>query len=268
MVPDKPILYYEIHRVKEENKAWMVFVHGAGGSIRTWKKQVAFFKGKFNLLLIDLRDHGKSKNLGAAENFGFGLVASDVLDVMDSLKIDEAHFVGVSMGSIVIRHIEILEPKRVSSVVLAGGIFKMSHKIKLLAFCARTLSSLLPFQTLYRLFALVLLPRKNHMASRRVFMREAQKLRDHEAKRWLTLIKRLNRVLRELFSQKIQAPCLIVMGEEDHVFLQPAKEYVEKYGEVVLETIERCGHVCNIERAAEFNERCLNFILKLEQRTA
>ena len=57
------------------------------------------------------------------------------------------------------------------------------------------------------------------------------------------------------------------MGEQDHVFLKPAREYVEKYGEVVLETIERCGHVCNIERAAEFNQRCFNFILKLEKRT-
>ncbi len=244
----------------------MVFVHGAGGSIRTWQKQVSFFKGKFNLLLVDLRDHGKSKNLSASEVIGFSLVAKDVVDVMDELEIGEAHFVGVSMGSIVIRHIEIIAPKRVASVVLAGGIFKMSRKIKLLAFFARTLSSILPFQTLYRLFALVLLPKQNHAASRRVFMREAQKLKNHEAKKWLTLIKKLNRTLKELFSKRIQAPCLIVMGEEDHVFLKPAKEYVDKYSGVILETIERCGHVCNIERAAEFNQRCFSFISKLEQR--
>jgi len=266
MLTTKPILHYEIHRT-QESEAWMIFVHGAGGSIRTWYKQVAFFKGKFNLLLIDLRDHGKSKNLTSERGFGFGLVAMDVVDVMDDLAIKEAHFIGVSMGSIVIRHIEMLAPDRVSSVVLAGGIFKMSTKIKVLAFFARSLSQILPFQTLYRLFALVLLPRKNHAASRRVFMREALRLKDHEAKRWLTLIKRLNRTLKDLFSKRIEAPCLIVMGEEDHVFLQPAREYVEKYGEVVLETIERCGHVCNIERASEFNQRCLNFILNLEKQT-
>ena len=97
-------------------------------------------------------------------------------------------------------------------------------------------------------------------------MREAQKLKNHEAKKWLTLIKKLNRTLKELFSKRIQAPCLIVMGEEDHVFLKPAKEYVDKYSGVILETIERCGHVCNIERAAEFNQRCFSFISKLEKR--
>ena len=261
-----PILHYEIHHT-QEHEAWMVFVHGAGGSVRTWQKQVDFFKGKFNLLLIDLRDHGKSKDLGSDKAFGFDLVGNDVVDVMDSLAIGEAHFIGVSMGSIVIRHIEISAPERVSSVVLAGGIFKMSRKISALAFCARALSAVLPFQLLYQIFAVVLLPRNNHSASRRVFIREAQKLRDQEAKKWFGLLKKLNRTLKELFSKKIEAPCLIVMGEQDHVFLQPARDYVEKYGEVLLETIERCGHVCNIERAAEFNQRCFAFILKLEQRT-
>jgi pimeloyl-ACP methyl ester carboxylesterase len=262
---ENSILHYEIHPT-QEHEAWMVFVHGAGGSVKTWQKQVEFFKGKFNLLLIDLRDHGKSKNLKSASSFGFSLIGNDVIDVMDCLGIDEAHFIGVSMGSIVIRHIEILAPKRVSSVVLAGGIFKMSRKIKLLAFCARALSAILPFQILYQVFAVVLLPRNNHAASRRIFIREAHKLKDKEAKKWFGLLKKLNRTLKDLFSKKIEAPCLIVMGEQDHVFLQPAKDYVDKYHGVLLQTIDRCGHVCNIERAAEFNQQCFNFILNLEKR--
>lgn len=260
------LLYFELHRI-EADAPWMVFIHGAGGSTRTWKKQVTFFKGKFNLLLIDLRDHGESK--GLAENFagfGFDVVASDVLHVMDSLNIREAHFIGVSMGSLIIRHLEQMAPRRVSSIVLAGGIFKMSRKLKVLVAAARLLTGILPFQTLYRIFALILLPKNNHVASRRVFIRESQKLRKKEVKKWLGLLKKLNTTLREMFNHRIKAPCLVVMGAEDHVFLKPAREYVERYGNVFLETIEKCGHVCNIESPAEFNRRCLRFIQGLERK--
>ncbi len=263
IIPDE-LLHFEVHPAAAD-APWMVFIHGAGGSTRTWKKQVAFFKGKFNLLLTDLRDHGESK--GMPENyagFGFDVVASDVLHVMDSLEIREAHFVGVSMGSLIIRHLEQMAPDRVSSIVLAGGIFKMSRKLKVLVYSARLLTGILPFHTLYRIFALILLPKNNHVASRRVFIRESQKLRKKEVKKWLGLLKRLNTTLREMFNHRITAPCLIVMGAEDHVFLKPAREYVARYGNVLLETIEKCGHVCNIESPAEFNRRCLRFIQGLE----
>lgn len=262
----KELLHYELHRIEAE-KPWLVFIHGAGGSVRTWKKQVAFFKGKFNLLLVDLRDHGNSKDLPEDfAGFSFDVVAEDVLHVMDSLQIEEAHFVGVSMGSIIIRHLEQMAPLRVSSIVLAGGIFKMSKKINLLVASARVLTHLLPFHTLYYIFALILLPRNNHVASRRVFIRESRKLQKKEVKKWIGLMKRLNTTLREMFNHRIAAPCLVVMGGEDHVFLNPAREYVARYGEVVLEIIDRCGHVCNIESPAEFNKRCLQFIQSLENK--
>lgn len=261
----RDILHYELHRV-EFKAPWMVFVHGAGGSVRTWTKQVNFFKGKFNLLLVDLRDHGNSKNVKEGSSFDFQGIAQEVIDVMDSLSIKRAHFLGVSMGSIIIRHIEQNSPDRVQSVILAGGIFKMSTKINTLSFLARTLTRILPFNTLYQLFALVLLPRNNHAASRKVFIREAQKLQRHEARKWLKLVKKLNTTLHELFTKKMNAPCLVVMGAQDHVFLEPAKQYVEKYGEVFLEVIDKCGHVCNIERAAEFNQHCWEFINELERK--
>src|SRR5690606_35508177 len=106
-----------------------------------------------------------------------------------------------------------------------------------------------------------------HAASRRVFIREAQILQSKEARKWPGLSGKLSTTLAEMFNEKIHATCLVVMGGQDHVFLQPAKEYVARYGEVFLEIIDRCGHVCNLESPKEFNIRCLNFINLLEQRT-
>ena len=52
-------MYYEIVENKQSSE-WILFIHGLGGSIRTWKKQLEKFSEKFNLLLVDLDGHGNS----------------------------------------------------------------------------------------------------------------------------------------------------------------------------------------------------------------
>ena len=80
-----------------DSPVWVVFVHGAGGSNVVWFKQLRDFKKHFNVLLIDLRGHGKSKMTNStAEEYRFDEIAVDVIEIMDHLKIDKAHFVGRS----------------------------------------------------------------------------------------------------------------------------------------------------------------------------
>jgi pimeloyl-ACP methyl ester carboxylesterase len=72
------LLHYEI--VGKEDAPWLVFVHGAGGSIRTWKFQVESFSKDFRLVLIDLRDHGFSKNIQPEyKAYDFDIVACDII---------------------------------------------------------------------------------------------------------------------------------------------------------------------------------------------
>ena len=40
--------------VKDEDSEWLVFLHGFAGNSGMWKKQIEFFKGKYNLLILDL----------------------------------------------------------------------------------------------------------------------------------------------------------------------------------------------------------------------
>ena len=59
------------------------FVHGAGGSIRTWKFQIDLLRRTF-ALLIDLRDHGASKDiLPEFPAYDFDIVAKDILVLTD-----------------------------------------------------------------------------------------------------------------------------------------------------------------------------------------
>ena len=54
------MIHYTKFISKNKNAEWITFVHGAGGSSTIWYKQIKYFSKKYNLLLLDLRGHGKS----------------------------------------------------------------------------------------------------------------------------------------------------------------------------------------------------------------
>jgi pimeloyl-ACP methyl ester carboxylesterase len=263
------VLNHKVYK-KSESSEWMVFVHGAGGSTNTWLRQIVFFRQHFNCLLFDLRDHGGSKfSLETSpEKYDFDLITNDIIDLLDHLQIKEAHFIAVSLGSLFVRKIEEYRPELIKSIVFAGGVFKLNWKMKFLIRSGRFLSKFTPFSLLYQLYAFILLPKENHKASRRVFIREAKKIHQIEFMKWLQLSGELNAQLKTSFSRAMAVPSLIVMGSEDHVFLKPAIEYVNKYRDTVLRVIHKSGHVCNIEQSVQFNEEVIRFLTSSLQTSA
>jgi pimeloyl-ACP methyl ester carboxylesterase len=86
------LLHYEV--MGKEGNPWLVFIHGAGGSVRTWKFQVAAFSPYFRLLFLDLRDHGYSKNIQPAyDSYDFQIIADDILKVIDHLEIEKEKYI-------------------------------------------------------------------------------------------------------------------------------------------------------------------------------
>ena len=111
----------------EQGKQWVTFVHGAGGSSSIWFKQIRDFQKHYNVLLLDLRGHGDSKptlKTAFKQKYTFSALANDILEVLDHLKIEKSHFIGISLGTILIRQLAEMYPERVQTMVLGGAIFK------------------------------------------------------------------------------------------------------------------------------------------------
>ena len=124
---------------------WMVLIHGAGGSIRTWKFQIEAFAPHYRLLLLDLRDHGLSKDiLPEFPAYDFDIVAEDILRVVDHLGIQKAHFVSLSIGSVILQKIDIERPELIDRMVMAGAIFDGSWLMHLFVHSAKVLNFILP----------------------------------------------------------------------------------------------------------------------------
>jgi len=244
------------------SKEIVTFIHGAGGSSAIWFKQLRSFKEKYNVLLIDLRGHGNSKKgfFNKIKSYNFKVVGDDVIEVLDSLKIKSTHFVGISLGTIIIRELAERFPERVKSMILGGAIMKMNVKGQVLMRFGNLFKSVLPYMVLYKFFAFIIMPKKNHRKSRDIFVNEAKKLEQKEFKKWFALVAEVNPLLRFFRLNEIKTPTLYIMGEQDYMFLPSIRKIVEKHASATLEVIPDCGHVVNIEQPSVFNQKVIQFL--------
>lgn len=110
-------LYYEVRGEGEP----IVLLHGHSLDTRMWDKQFRAFSKNHKVVRLDFRGYGRSSE--QTETFQFTHM-DDVLTVMDSLKIERAHIVGLSMGAFVASDMLAIHPERMFSCVLASGSMK------------------------------------------------------------------------------------------------------------------------------------------------
>nr|WP_086940507.1 alpha/beta hydrolase [Thaumasiovibrio occultus] len=245
------------------SREWVVCVHGAGGSSSIWFKQIRAYREHFNVLLLDLRGHGKSNNMlktMLTNPYTFKEVSGDVLQLLNHLKIKQAHFVGISLGTIIIRNLAELAPQRVRTMILGGAVTRFNTKSQLLVRIGNLCKSFVPYMWLYRLFAYIIMPQRNQRESRHLFVREAKKLCQSEFKRWFRLASEVNPLMRYFREKELPIPTLYLMGADDYMFIQPVREMVSVHPHSRLTEFPHCGHVCNVEKPDEFNKHSIEFI--------
>lgn len=254
------LLNHIVHK-HASSEEWLLLIHGAGGSTRTWKRQIDDFGARYNLCVIDLPGHGGNQNISSFfPNYSFAFVADKVWEVIDQLKIEKLHAVGVSLGTIICLQMRQQRPDRLKSVIMPGAIVKLNRKLKILAGVSLTLARLIGYRNFYKMSARIMLPRKNHKTSRTIFVQESRAITIAEFKKWTALYHDLNKILKDFFKAKSSIPHLLVMGSQDHLFLKPALEYAHTHDNAAIEVIAGCGHVVSIENAQKFNRICLDFL--------
>ncbi len=242
---------------------WVTFVHGAGGSSSIWFKQVREFRKHFNVLILDLRGHGNSKPaLKDAFNskYTFDSITDDIVKVIDKENVKKSHFVGISLGTILIRNLAEKYPERVSSMIMGGAIMKLNLRSQVLMRLGVVFKSVIPYMFLYKFFAFIIMPKKNHKQSRLLFANEAKKLYQKEFVRWFRLTSEINPLLRFFRAKDIKIPTLYVMGEEDYLFLPSVQKVAASHKLSKLFVVENSGHVVNVEQPEVFNKATISFI--------
>ena len=106
---------YEIHG--KEGAPWLTFSHSLACSLRMWDGQVAAFKDRWHILVYDTRGHGASE--APPGPYTLDMLAEDLRQLFEELKIKKTHFVGLSMGGMIGQVLTLTDPGLFDRVVLA-----------------------------------------------------------------------------------------------------------------------------------------------------
>ena len=248
---------YKIYN--NNSNEWVLLIHGLGGSINTWKYQIKDLN-EYNVIAVDLEGHGgssfeKRKRLLTRS-------ASEIYDVLEKENIGKVHVVALSLGTLVAMEFAYLYKDKVKSIVLAGFVLNMNIGYKSLLAFLEGIKYIIPKRVFYPLFANLMMPCKNHKKSRNFFIRESIKMRSSAFRMWLSELFRTQFKLKEylITIKENKLPVLFISGKQDYLFVNSVKRTQKKISDATLCFIEKCGHVCSIEKHNEFNGLVVNFL--------
>ena len=95
---------------------WVVLSHSLACNYSMWDEQADALKRHYRVLRFDTRGHGGSDAPDGA--YSLGMLAEDLLGILDGLGIEETHFVGLSMGGMIGMTFALEHPGHFRSLVL------------------------------------------------------------------------------------------------------------------------------------------------------
>ena len=113
----------EIHYLVEGRGDPVVLLHGITGTAASnWGAAgiIGRLAEEFQVIAVDQRGHGKSGKPHDAASYGKRM-ALDIVDLLDHLRLQQAHVVGYSMGGFITMKVVALAPDRLMSAVVGGA---------------------------------------------------------------------------------------------------------------------------------------------------
>jgi pimeloyl-ACP methyl ester carboxylesterase len=251
----------------------IVFVHEFGGSHWSWEPQMNHFPRRHLCVTYAARGYSPSDIPTDVSLFSQARAADDIIEVMDAAGIDKAHLVGLSMGGFAVLHAGLRHPDRVLSVTAAGAGYG-AEKAHEDYFKGVSDQVAINFETRgAKDFA----PTYAEGASRVQFQDKdprgwqlfAERLGQHSdlgAANTMRGVQMRRPSLYDLEAEfrAMQAPLLVMAGDEDDHCLQPGiflKKTVPRCG---LAVFPKSGHTLNLEEPALFNQLLAEFIAQVE----
>ena len=251
----------------------IVFVHEFGGNYDAWEPQMSFFARRHRCVTFAARGYPPSDIPQDVAAYSQAIAVTDIVAVMDHLKIDRAHVVGLSMGGFATLHLGLTAPQRALSLTIAGAGYGAEKQYEDY-FRGVSLAVAGNFETRgARNFA----ETYASGASRVQFQNKdprgwrafADRLATHSdigAANTMRGVQARRPSLYDL-ADKIAAmtvPALVMVGDEDDHCLQPGIFLKKTLPAAGLAILPKTGHTLNLEEPELFNNLLREFIAMVE----
>jgi len=252
-----------IHYEVEGRGPPLVLVHGLGNNLRTWYDYgyVEPLKKDYKLILIDVRGHGSSDKPHDSKAYTMKKMVSDVVAVLDKLKIGKAHFLGYSLGGWLGFGIAMYAPKRIYSLIIGAA-----HPYEPSA------DELADYDSAIELWKkgikAVIASIEKETGSKMTPERKAY-LMSNDPKAIAALMSAEDFTLNlEDVLPTMDMPCLVYAGEADPLFYSNAKKCVKSMPNAAFVSLRGLGHKEVRDRADVVLPHITKFLEKVRQKRA
>ncbi|MFY9759878.1 MAG: alpha/beta hydrolase [Xanthobacteraceae bacterium] len=246
----------------------VVFVHEFAGDYRSYEMQMRYFGQRYRCIAYNARGYPPSDVPKDPARYSQSRARDDIRAVLDALRIEQAHIVGLSMGGFATLHFGFTYPTRARSLVVAGcGYGAAPDKRAQFAAEAEAAAAHFENQTMANAAeGYALGPTRVQFQNKdpRGWAEFANQLAEHSTAGSALTMRGVQARRPSLFDlveqmKSITAPTLVMTGDEDWPCLEPALLMKRTIPTAALVVMPNAGHAINLEDPAAFNQHIADF---------
>jgi len=239
----------------------LVLIHGAGDNLNMWYHQVPVSSKSYRVITYDVRGSGKTESPECEHSIS--LFAEDAYQLMKAIKVQDAYFLGYSMGGRIALELTLSHPDLVNALILANSSIGLAPPSPEGIERRRVMLELLDKGDI-KAFAEMMTTNAFSLGFRSKNPAEFEKYMKVKSQNQPQGLVRMMRSLSVPASPpdlgKVKCPVLLIVGENDAYTGveqgQRAQEAIVGSRLVVLPT----GHAAAIELPERFNSAVLEFL--------
>jgi pimeloyl-ACP methyl ester carboxylesterase len=251
----------------------IILVHEFAGDYRSYEPQMRYFSRRYRCVAYNARGYPPSDVPAEVARYSQARACDDIRAMLDGLRIDKAHIVGISMGGFAALHFGMRYGDRARSLVIGGcgyGAEKGSRaQFQQEAEHAAEMFDRIGMAQGAQRYALGKTRVQLQNKDPRGWQEFAAQMAEHSALGSANTLRGVQKQRPSLFDlvdemKQIRVPVLIMTGDEDDPCIEASVLMKRTIATAGLAVLPKTGHALNLEEPAMFNALVDEFLHQVE----